>query len=70
MFGMAFLKPDVNFSFAITLMGGWWMLRTIAVGSCVSIQGLLVRTLSDGKLVIKVDEKLFVGVPVTASHTV
>ena len=40
------------------------MLRTITVGSCVSIQGLLVRTLSDGKLVIKVDEKLFVGFPV------
>lgn len=44
------------------------MLRTITVGSCVSIQGLLVRTLSDGKLVIKVDEKLFVGVAVTAAR--
>ncbi|MDR7124213.1 hypothetical protein J2X53_001031 [Pseudorhodobacter sp. 4114] len=44
------------------------MLRTIAVGSCVSIQGLLVRTLSDGKLVIKVDEKLFVGFPVARSY--
>ncbi|MCU0899697.1 MAG: hypothetical protein MUC82_04265 [Cypionkella sp.] len=44
------------------------MLRTIAIGSCVSIQGLLVRTLADGKLVIRVDEKLFVGHPVSASR--
>jgi hypothetical protein len=44
------------------------MLRTIAVGSCVSVQGLLVRTLSDGKLVVKVDEKLFVGFPVAAQR--
>ncbi|WP_205518782.1 hypothetical protein [Pseudotabrizicola algicola] len=44
------------------------MLRTIAVGSCVSIQGLLVKTLSDGKLVIKVDEKLFVGYPVSLTR--
>lgn len=44
------------------------MLRTIAVGSCVSVQGLLVRTLSDGKLVIKVDEKLFVGFPVSGAR--
>lgn len=43
------------------------MLRTIAVGSCVSVQGLLVQTLSDGKLVVKVDEKLFVGFPVAGT---
>ncbi|MCF8517846.1 MAG: hypothetical protein K9G81_04525 [Rhodobacteraceae bacterium] len=41
------------------------MLRTITVGSCVSIQGLVVRTLADGKMVVKVDEKLFVGYPVS-----
>jgi hypothetical protein len=44
------------------------MLRTIAVGSCVSVQGLFVRALSDGKLVVKVDEKLFVGHPVSAAR--
>lgn len=44
------------------------MLRTIVVGSCVSVQGLFVRALSDGKLVVKVDEKLFVGHPVSASR--
>lgn len=44
------------------------MLRTITVGSCVSIQGLLVKTLSDGKMVVKVDEKLFIGYPVGRSN--
>lgn len=40
------------------------MLRTISLGSCVSVQGLLVNQLSDGKIVVKVDEKMFVGFPV------
>lgn len=40
------------------------MLRTITVGSCVSIQGLLVGQLADGKIIVKVDEKTFVGYPV------
>ncbi|MBP9952160.1 MAG: hypothetical protein V9G14_08225 [Cypionkella sp.] len=42
------------------------MLRTITIGSCVSIQGLLVGQLADGKIMIKVDDKTFVGYPVTA----
>ncbi len=41
------------------------MLRTISVGSCVSIQGLLVGQMADGKIMVKVDEKTFVGYPVT-----
>ncbi len=41
------------------------MLRTISIGSCVSIQGLLVGQMADGKIVVKVDEKTFVGYPVT-----
>jgi hypothetical protein len=40
------------------------MLRTISLGSCVSVQGILVGQLADGKIMIKVDEKLFVGYPV------
>ncbi|MDB5659049.1 MAG: hypothetical protein JWS10_1664 [Cypionkella sp.] len=40
------------------------MLRTISVGSCVSIQGLLVGQMADGKIMVKVDEKTFVGFPV------
>lgn len=40
------------------------MLRTITLGSCVSVQGVVVGQMSDGKLMVKVDEKTFVGYPV------
>lgn len=40
------------------------MLRTIAVGSCVSVQGILVGQLADGKIMVKVDDKTFVGTPI------
>lgn len=45
------------------------MLRTISLGSGVSVQGLMVGQLADGKIVIKVDEKTFVGYPVAGSRT-
>ncbi len=44
------------------------MLRTISLGSCVSVQGLMVNQLADGKIVIKVDEKTFVGYPVAGTR--
>jgi hypothetical protein len=40
------------------------MLRTITIGSCVSVQGLFVAHMPDGKIMIKVDDKTFVGTPV------
>ena len=40
------------------------MLRTISVGTCVSIQGWFVGQLADGKIVVKVDDKTFAGYPV------
>jgi hypothetical protein len=40
------------------------MLRTITVGSCVSIQGLVVGKMPDGKLIIRVDDRTYVGTPV------
>ena len=40
------------------------MLRTITVGSHVQIQGLLVRTLDNGKVVISVGDREFEGKPV------
>ena len=40
------------------------MLRTITLGSCVSVQGLQVGQMADGKIMVKVDEKTFVGYPV------
>ncbi|GAB1479442.1 hypothetical protein MASR2M74_20060 [Paracoccaceae bacterium] len=45
------------------------MLRTISVGSCVSVQGLLVAQLADGLIAVKVDDKTFVGRPVPQVRT-
>ncbi len=42
------------------------MIRTITVGSCVSIQGTFLSQLPNGKIVIRVGEKTYVGMPVTA----
>ena len=42
------------------------MLCTIAVGTWVSIRGLLVGRLADGKIMVTVDEKTFVGYPVVS----
>ncbi|MFV0514537.1 MAG: hypothetical protein ACK5MY_13055 [Jhaorihella sp.] len=48
----------------LVLWGGFDLLRTITVGSCVSIQGIYVRTLSDGRIVVRVGKDLFEGRPV------
>jgi hypothetical protein len=40
------------------------MLRTISIGSCVSVQGLVVGQTADGKMIVRVDEKTYVGTPV------
>ena len=40
------------------------MVRTIQIGTCMSVQGFLVRQLDDGRLVIRVDQKVYVGNPV------
>jgi hypothetical protein len=40
------------------------ILRTISLGTCVSVQGQLVSQLADGKVVVRVDDKTFVGYPV------
>ena len=41
------------------------MLRTITVGSTVSIQGTYVRVLPDGRIVVKLDNAIYAGLPVT-----
>ena len=46
------------------------MLRTISLGSCVSVQGLLVGHQADGRIIVRVDEKTFVGFPVAQTRTV
>jgi hypothetical protein len=44
------------------------MLRTISLGSCVSVQGLVVGQQSDGKLIVRVDETTFTGYPVVQAR--
>jgi hypothetical protein len=44
------------------------MLRTITIGSCVSVQGLQVGQTPDGMLIVHVDEKNYVGRPVIATR--
>ncbi|WP_256377569.1 hypothetical protein [Oceanicola sp. D3] len=39
-------------------------MRTIVVGSCVSVQGTFVKALSDGRVVVRVGERDFTGRPV------
>lgn len=40
------------------------MLKTIVLGSCVSVQGLLVKQLANGKVVVSVGNRLHEGRPV------
>jgi hypothetical protein len=40
------------------------MLRTITIGTCVSVQGLLVKQLDNGQIVIRVGERLYQGTPI------
>jgi len=40
------------------------MLRTIQIGSCIQVQGVLVRSLSDGRIVVSVGNREFTGSPI------
>jgi hypothetical protein len=40
------------------------MLRTISLGSCVSVQGTFVRDMEDGRISVKVDKTIYSGHPV------
>ena len=40
------------------------MLKTITLGSCVSIQGTFVRSLPDGRIAVKVGRNIYEGHPV------
>ena len=40
------------------------MLRTIVLGSCVSVQGTFVRALANGKIVVRVEGRDYAGYPV------
>lgn len=40
------------------------MLRTITMGTCVSVQGIFVKSLPGGRVIIRVGEQLFSGKPI------
>ena len=40
------------------------MIRTITMGTHVSVQGVYVRTLANGKIIVRVGERMFEGFPV------
>ena len=37
------------------------MIKTIAIGNYVSVQGLFVGTAEDGRLIVKVDDRTYIG---------
>ncbi len=41
------------------------MIRTIALGDYISVQGLYVSRLPDGRISVRVDERVFTGPPVS-----
>lgn len=40
------------------------MLRTITVGTHVSVQGIFVRETQDGRIVVRVGDEVFKGTPI------
>ncbi|PYG29161.1 hypothetical protein C8N36_10979 [Pelagimonas varians] len=40
------------------------MLRTITLGSCVSVQGHFEKTLPDGRICVRVGNRIYSGNPV------
>ena len=42
------------------------MLRTVLIGSCVSVQGTFVKALANGQIAVRVGNKVFACRPVAA----
>ena len=45
------------------------MLRTITIGSCVSVQGTFLRQVDDGRIAVRVGDATYVGKPVVAGKS-
>ncbi len=41
------------------------MLKTIITGSRVLVQGVLVKTLNNGKIAVRIGDRIYVGSPVS-----
>ena len=42
------------------------MIRTITIGSCISVQGIFERAAENGRIVVRVGSKTYEGKPVRA----
>jgi len=49
----------------MSISGGKDMLKTITLGTCVSIQGTFVKALPDGRIIVQVGQRIFAGMPVS-----
>ena len=41
------------------------MVKTIQVGTCVSVQGKLVKKLANGRIMVRVGSQIYTGRPVS-----
>ena len=44
------------------------MLRTITLGTCVSVQGIFVKAMDDGRIAVKVYNTVYSGTPVVRKN--
>jgi len=59
-----FINPILVIVESMLLSGDKRMIRTIVVGSCVSVQGQFVRNLDNGRIVIQVGDQMYSGRPI------
>ncbi|SMX41342.1 hypothetical protein OCA8868_02483 [Octadecabacter ascidiaceicola] len=63
--GVANIYPKLLGQIVSRVKWGIMMLRTISVGTHVQVQGILVKTLANGRVVVSVGDREFEGTPVT-----
>ena len=44
------------------------MLRTVKLANFISVQGIFVRFLPDGRMTVRVGRKKYTGTPIAARH--
>lgn len=44
------------------------MIRTIIIGSCVSVQGIFLRAFADGRIAVRDGDRTFCGFPVATAQ--
>jgi hypothetical protein len=58
-----FVKCPSGYILKMFRNGSNTMIRTLMLGSCISVQGRLVRRLADGRIVVAVGSRQFTGFP-------